>query len=134
MRRVELHGRPREALPWSIRQTGVYSKMKIGSDGTQVDSPQTLRPRMARRSNFLILAPSIGLNKEISRMPRPQREQELWTTDAMNPWNLHKILLTEGVSNWFEYLSWIEIQLRELVSIYDTFRKIRLMANKGISC
>lgn len=108
--------------------------MKIGSDGTQVDSPQTLRPRMARRSNFLILAPSIGLNKEISRMPRPQREQELWTTDAMNPWNLHKILLTEGVSNWFEYLSWIEIQLRELVSIYDTFRKIRLMANKGISC
>ena len=123
MRRVELHGRPCEALPWSIRQTGVYSKLKIDSGGIKVDSPQTLRPPMARKSNFLILAPSIALNKEISGMPGLERKQESWTTAAVNPWNLHKILLTEGVSNWFEYLAWIEIQLRELVSTSKTFRK-----------
>lgn len=132
MRRVELHGRPCEPLPWSIRQTGVYSKLKINSGGIKVDSPQTLCPRMAKRSNFLILAPSIALNKEISAMPAPERKQESWITEAVNPWNLHKILLTEGVSNWFEYLAWIEIQLRELVSTSCTFRKIRLMANKRV--
>lgn len=116
LRRVELHGRPCEPLPWSIRQTGVYSKLKIGSDGTGFDSPQTLCPRVATKSNFLILAPSLALGREISVMSGREKEQALWTTEAVNPWNLHKLLLSEGVGNWAEYLAWIEVQLRELVS------------------
>ena len=121
---MELHGRPCEPLPWSIRQTGVYSKLKIGSDSIQVDSPKTLCPHMVRKSNFLILAPSLALNSEISVMPGSERKQKFWTTEAVNPWNLHKTLLSEGISNWAEYLAWIEIQLRELVSNCDIFRKI----------
>lgn len=35
---------------------------------------------------------------------------------AIGPWNVHRILITDSLSGWMDYMAWLEDAIREQVS------------------
>ncbi|PQE05919.1 cmgc cdk kinase protein [Rutstroemia sp. NJR-2017a BVV2] len=99
IRRVELNHRG-NSDPWSIRQTGVYHGIKSS----------TMSPKMRQvvpQSRFLIIAPSINAESKIAR----HLEQAALSKSSISPWNIHRIIISDSLAGWQDYMASIETRL-----------------------
>jgi len=101
IRRVELNHRG-NSDPWSIRQTGVYHG--IGTS-TSVKPPR-LR-QMDLQSKFLVIAPSKNAESKIGQY----LEQSALSKSSISPWNIHRIIVSDSLAGWQEYMASIETRL-----------------------
>jgi hypothetical protein len=108
-RRVELHDRELEEKqsPWSIRQTGVYHKLRIARD-----SQDQQHSEQQSSSMFIFIAPSKTFEDQISG------KLDLSVSDdvAVEPWNIYRILIGGSLSGFPDYIVWLEDCLKEHVS------------------
>lgn len=108
LRRVELHGRELEdgQSPWSIRQTGVYNKLSAPANSHSMSSPEH------SNTTFVLIAPSQNFEAQLSQL------LELSSDDrAIGPWNIYRLLVSDSLSGWLDYMTWLEEALKEQVSL-----------------
>ncbi|PQE04902.1 cmgc cdk kinase protein [Rutstroemia sp. NJR-2017a BBW] len=101
IRRVELNGRG-NSDPWSIRQTGVYHGIKTSTSATS----QKLR-QMDLQSKFLIIAPSKNAESKMAQ----HLEQAALSKSSISPWNIHRIIISDSLAGWQDYMASIETRL-----------------------
>jgi hypothetical protein len=120
-RRVEWHGRE-ESSPWSIRQTGVYHRLSISPSATAMECSSPGGFAIPRQSRYLIISPSIAIDTLLVESAKTESACYWNCKEAIDPWKLHRSVVSEGLRNWTTYLVWIESQLRELVGIILSLR------------
>ncbi len=123
LRRVELNGRGGVdgESPWSIRQTAVYQK-RTETQSREEASIDHQNPR----SMFLLIAPSQNvklqfeqcLDQEISVMIPP-----------LSCWNVHRILLSDALRGWADYMAYLEKKLKKLVWFSETTNSLNLLTS-----
>jgi len=101
IRRVELNHRE-NSDPWSIRQTGVYHGIKTGMSAMAPKLRQT-----DLQSRFLIIAPSENAESKIAR----HLEQAALSKSSISPWNIHRIIISDSLAGWQDYMASIETRL-----------------------
>ncbi|KAF2758575.1 hypothetical protein EJ05DRAFT_500092 [Pseudovirgaria hyperparasitica] len=113
VRRVEFTNRLQERSPWSIRQSGVYQNFQ--NCNSRLMSGMTDVPVLGPtfESLSLVIAPSSATKLILANIENMVSFME--EIDS-NPWNLHIALVEEGLSNWPDYMAWIETELRQLLN------------------
>lgn len=103
LRRVELNNRvlSEGQVPWSIRQTAVYHKFT---------------PNGTRKSTFILIAPSATGESMLDE----SLDLGMETPDALAPFNIHRLLISDSLRNWQEYISYVDDQLTEQVSFQES--------------
>ncbi|KAI9036742.1 uncharacterized protein KD926_001376 [Aspergillus affinis] len=120
IRRVERNNRPVELgeCPWSIRQTGVYHKLRYPNR----DSPD--------KSMFILVAPSRSAENCIETCFREASSEK----EIMKPaFTVHERLVMDSLKGWMEYMAWLEEESKQksnrvLVSDIDS-KKIHFNAD-----
>jgi hypothetical protein len=111
LRRVELHNRELEEgqSPWSIRQTGVYNKLSAMNPPLD----HSLSPPERSSSTFILIAPSENFESQLSQC------LDLSVADdrAIGPLNIYRLLVADSLSGWLDYMTWLEDELKDNVSI-----------------
>jgi len=103
IRRVELNHR-HITNPWSIRQTGVYHGIK-----TDV-SPSAPKLRLINfQSRFLLIAASINAESKIAQYLK----EAAVTKTRICPWVIHRIIISDSLAGWQDYMASIESKLRD---------------------
>jgi hypothetical protein len=112
LRRVELHNRELEEgqSPWSIRQTGVYNK--LSATNPPLDHSLSLSEQSS--STFILIAPSQNFESQLSQC------LDMCVADdrAIRPLNIYRLLVADSLSGWLDYMTWLEDELKDNVSIY----------------
>ncbi|KAK1142094.1 hypothetical protein N8T08_008177 [Aspergillus melleus] len=114
IRRVERNNRPVEQgeCPWSIRQTGVYHKLRYPDSSSQ------------DKSVFILVAPSRTAEDDIAACFRETSLEK----DTMSPaFAVHERLVVDSLRGWMEYMAWLEEESKQksnrvLVSDIDSKR------------
>jgi len=108
---VELNHRG-DDQPWSIRQTGVYHKLKT------TRSLNRAGVNAKQQSTFLLIAPSACLEDDLAQsIEMGCRSDAMSKSDsAVAAWNLHRLLVESSLRGWMSYMSWIEEELKAQVS------------------
>lgn len=106
LRRVQLKSRHLEhgESPWSIRQTGVYQSLR-NTSSVELKS---------QRSTFILIAPSEVADRQISDYLAQSKVRE-----GVSACNIHRILVGDSLTNWMDYMSYLEDKLRDQVSSMD---------------
>lgn len=98
MRRVEDNGRGPDNGNWSIRQTAVYHN--LGEDKTN------------EKSTFLMVAPS----PRSELLYNQYLQQSTTESHRISVWNIHRIIIADGVKGWGDYMASLENSLIARVS------------------
>lgn len=102
IRRVERNNRPVEKgeCPWSIRQTGVYHKLRYPGNGSQ------------DQSVFILVAPSRAAEDDIAACFRETSLEK----DTMKPaFAVHERLVLDSLKGWTDYMAWLEEESKQKV-------------------
>lgn len=102
IRRVERNNRSVEQgeCPWSIRQTGVYHKLRY---------PDSASPD---KSVFILVAPSRVAEDDIAACFQEASPEK----DTMKPgFAVHERLVMDSLKGWMEYMAWLEEESKQKV-------------------
>lgn len=104
IRQVELNGRG-GTNPWSIRQTAVYHGRRPDESSSLLVSIKTA-PSM-----LLIIAPTSNAEMRMTAY----LEERATDKRQMSSWDLHRIIISDSLSGWQDYMTSLEARLREQV-------------------
>jgi hypothetical protein len=63
-------------------------------------------------TTFVLIAPSQNFEAQLSQL------LELSSDDrAIGPWNIYRLLVSDSLSGWLDYMTWLEEALKEQVSL-----------------
>ncbi|KAF7889981.1 uncharacterized protein EAF02_002396 [Botrytis sinoallii] len=106
IRQVELNGRG-GTNPWSIRQTAVYH-------GRKPDETSSLPISIkSAPSMLLIIAPSSNAEMRMTAYLEERAADKRQTSS----WNLHRLLVSDSLSGWPDYMASLEARLREQTNL-----------------
>lgn len=115
LRRVELKNR--EVLEgdslWSIRQTAVYNRLQCKGYicGISDNEQSSLIPPECR-STFLLVSPSENVELRFAECLEQATEAE---ESPLSIWNMHRILISDSLRGWMEYMAYLEKRLKHQV-------------------
>ncbi|TGO60179.1 hypothetical protein BOTNAR_0149g00020 [Botryotinia narcissicola] len=106
IRQVELNGRG-GTNPWSIRQTAVYH-------GKRPDETSSLPVSIKTAPlTLLIIAPTSNAEMRITEY----LEERAADKRQMSSWDLHRIIVSDSLSGWQDYMTSLEARLREQTNL-----------------
>ncbi|KAL9066586.1 MAG: hypothetical protein Q9157_007101 [Trypethelium eluteriae] len=115
LRRAEKDTRKEKPTPvdsdWIIRQTAVYFQ-------------STGHYKGGAESTFLLVAPSENVKKQLHTLPEPGLENER----VISPIEIHRILISDSLKSWMEYIIWLEKWLNDMsdhVGLASDFTTVR---------
>lgn len=103
IRQAELNGRG-GTNPWSIRQTAVYHGRRFNAHSGLPISKDT-------PSVFLMIAPTINAETRVAEY----LEESSMNKQEMCPWNVHRLIISDSLLGWPDYIASLEARLREQV-------------------
>ncbi|KAF5876967.1 uncharacterized protein Bfra_001325 [Botrytis fragariae] len=106
IRQVELNGRG-GTNPWSIRQTAVYHGRK--HDGISA-LPVSIK---STPSVLLIIAPTSNAEMRMTAYLEERAADKRQTLS----WNLHRLVVSDSLSGWPDYMASLEARLREQTNL-----------------
>ncbi|KAF7870272.1 hypothetical protein EAF04_004020 [Stromatinia cepivora] len=106
IRQAELNGRG-GTNPWSIRQTAVYHGRRPDA---HTNLPVTVKNTP---SMFLIIAPTVNAEIRISKY----LEESAINKQEMSPWNVHRLIISDSLLGWSDYIANLEARLREQTNL-----------------
>ncbi|TGO23821.1 hypothetical protein BPAE_0121g00220 [Botrytis paeoniae] len=106
IRQVELNGRG-GTNPWSIRQTAVYHGRKPDETSSLPVSIKSVP------SILLIIAPTSNSEMRMTAYLEERAADKRQTSS----WNLHRIVVSDSLSGWPDYMASLEARLREQTNL-----------------
>ncbi|KAI9642069.1 hypothetical protein NHQ30_009940 [Ciborinia camelliae] len=106
IRQAELNGRG-STNPWSIRQTAVYHGRRPDAN---TNIPSSIKDA---RSMFLIISPTFDAEARIAKY----LEESATNNREMSPWNVHRLIISDSLSGWPDYIASLEARLREQTNL-----------------
>ncbi|KAK6599508.1 hypothetical protein H4I95_08383 [Botrytis cinerea] len=106
IRQVELNGRG-GTNPWSIRQTAVYHGRRP-DESSSLPVSVKITPSM-----LLIIAPTSNAEMRMARYLEERAADKRQTSS----WNLHRLIISDSLSGWPDYMASLEARLREQTNL-----------------
>jgi hypothetical protein len=117
LRRVEPKNRAvaAGATPWSIRQTAIYQRLELDDKKRKYLAPNGTNTVPAKcRSTVLLVSPAENVELQFA--------DHLGESSPSNKspaflWNTHRILITDSLRGWMDYMAYLEQRLKHQVNL-----------------